>query len=196
MLVSLSQKQNLGGREILQLHCLKSSKLKKILNCGTQDTKDTQDTISKMDAMSYATFGIGTFLAVLPVTVFNGFVCFLGAHTFDTFSDIGFGLWLYGIGHPTYGLIMISPVVLVNIFTFFHWWNIENTLKKRICTLPIFILQIWSQYRVARILYFGLYRDKNGTKWKEEKLIYDKNLSCLGKESKFKCMISYIEFRN
>ena len=82
---------------------------------------------------------------------------------------------------------MISPIVLVNVFTFFHWWNIENTLKKRIHTLPLFILQIWPQYRVARILYFGLYRDKNGTKWKEEKLIYDKNLSCLGKESKLKC---------
>ena len=65
--------QNWGGREILQLHCLKSSKLKKILNCGTQDAKDTQekqDTISKMDAISLAAFGIGKFLAVLSVTVF------------------------------------------------------------------------------------------------------------------------------
>ena len=68
--------QNLGGREILQLHCHKSSKLKKILNCGTKDAKDItqekQDTISKMDAISLATFGIGTLFSWFTTTG-NGF---------------------------------------------------------------------------------------------------------------------------
>ena len=45
--------------------------------------------------------------------------------------------------HPTYGTMMLLPILLANLFTITHWLKKENTLKKRLCTLPLFILQFW-----------------------------------------------------
>ena len=80
--------------------------------------------------------------------------------------------------HPRFGIAVISPVFISMIFVLFHWYKTENTPKKRLLTLPLVIFQIWPQYRILRILYFGLI--KKSDQWKKENEDQKKNIHSLG----------------
>ena len=77
-------------------------------------------------------------------------------------------------GHPKFGMLVFSPVVLNIMFSLYHWWQIE----KNWLTLPLVLLQLWPQYRVAKILYLGLW--KRDHRWKEKHEAFERNVSSLG----------------
>ena len=77
-------------------------------------------------------------------------------------------------GHPKFGMLVFSPVVVNILFSFYHWWQIE----KNWLTLPLVLLQLWPQYRVAKILYLGLW--KRDHRWKEKHEAFERNVSSLG----------------
>ena len=106
--------------------------------------------------------------------------------SFDVYSDIAFSYRLFNEAYkpdtynekkPTYGGIMLIPVALATLFMIPHWWREENTLKKRICTLPLLILQLWPQWKVLKIIKLMWNKDK---KWKYEKEKLDREVSSLG----------------
>ena len=77
-------------------------------------------------------------------------------------------------GHPKFGMLVFSPVVVNCLFSLYHWWQIE----KNWLTLPLVLLQLWPQYRVAKILYLGLW--KRDHRWKEKHEAFERNVSSLG----------------
>ena len=77
-------------------------------------------------------------------------------------------------GHPKFGMLVFSPVVVNIMFSLYHWWQIE----KNWLTLPLVLLQLWPQYRVAKILYLGLW--KRDHRWKEKHEAFERNVSSLG----------------
>ena len=101
-------------------------------------------------------------------------------HTFDVFSDITFGFTLYFAGHPIYALSMLLPVAVANIFLISQWWHIENSWKKKVCTLPLLFLLCWPQYHVIKILQLGWNRSE---KWKNAILYYERNICSIGRYS-------------
>ena len=74
---------------------------------------------------------------------------------------------------------MITPVFIVTFFILFQWWRIEEKRLKRIMTFPLVLLLCWPQYRVARILYLGLW--KQISQWRKENDIVKKEIGNLGK---------------
>ena len=80
--------------------------------------------------------------------------------------------------HPTFGFAILSPVFLSTIFMLVHWWKTESNLKNKLVTLPLVICQMWPQYRIIRILYFGLIEQTSI--WKTENEEQKKNVSSLG----------------
>ena len=80
--------------------------------------------------------------------------------------------------HPKFGIAVISPVFLSTIFVLFHWYKTEKNMLNRMMTLPLVICQVWPQYRILRILYFGLI--KKSDQWKKENEHQKKDISCLG----------------
>ena len=81
--------------------------------------------------------------------------------------------------HPKFGFAVISPVLLTTIFVLFQWWRTEFSLINKLVTLPLVICQMWPQYRIVKILYFGLI--KQNIRWKIENEENKKNVSSLGK---------------
>ena len=82
-------------------------------------------------------------------------------------------------GHVKFGILILCPVIFNIIFTFPHWWRLEDTRKKKMFTSPLLLIQCWPQYRMLRILYLSLYmKDK---RWKNEKEIIERDISSLGK---------------
>jgi hypothetical protein len=64
------------------------------------------------------------------------------------------------------------------LFLLPHWWQIEKTGCNRLKTFPLMVAQVWPQYRVANILYLGLW--KKDQTWKDEQNKLDKDISSLG----------------
>ena len=62
------------------------------------------------------------------------------------------------------------------LFLIPHWWRTEKTLIKRLCTLPLLILQLWPQWRVFKIIQ-TLLKDEKG--YMVKKTLYDMNLTSL-----------------
>ena len=58
--------------------------------------------------------------------------------------------------------------------------NCEKTLKRRIITFPLLLLQLYPQYRSMRILWWAFVR-KNATKALKEKHHHESSLSNVGK---------------
>ena len=75
-------------------------------------------------------------------------------------------------------MAMLTPVILATFFTLFQWWRIEENWSNRLKTLPFVILLCWPQYRVVKILYFGLW--KQVSKWKTENNILKKEIGHIG----------------
>ena len=59
-----------------------------------------------------------------------------------------------------------------------HWRKREDSLLKKLITLPFLILQVWPQSIVCKMLYH--YKTGND-EWKEEKAYYERELSTIGK---------------
>ena len=78
------------------------------------------------------------------------------------------------------GRIMTIPLILSTLFILPHWLNCEKTLKRRIITFPLLLLQLYPQYRSMRILWWAFVR-KNATKASKEKLHHESSLSNVGK---------------
>ena len=84
-----------------------------------------------------------------------------------------------GGDHPIFGISMMCPILVATIFLLPHWWRVEATLTNRIKTFPLVVGQLWSQYRMARILYLGLLLQDES--WIIEKEILEKNIILIGK---------------
>ena len=82
-------------------------------------------------------------------------------------------------GHTKFGILALSPVFFSFLFTLSHWWKLEGNWKKRLMSLPFLLLQCWPQYRMARILYLGLW--KKDKMWRSEKETMERNVGCVGR---------------
>ena len=80
--------------------------------------------------------------------------------------------------HPMYGSMILAPILLATFFTSFHWWKKEDTLRKRLLTLPLLLGQLWPQWQVLRILRMMWKRDGH---WKAEREKLQKEIGSLGK---------------
>ena len=75
-----------------------------------------------------------------------------------------------------YGYAMLAPILLMTIFSLRQWWRLEKSWN-RLQTLPLVFMQFFPQYRALRILYLGL---RKKASWREEKDLYDRDLTSLG----------------
>ena len=115
--------------------------------------------------------------------------------TLDIYTDIGLSfmvsdielnfvvsdIWLsFVVSYRTIGLVILAPVILSFLFLIPQWLKIEDTIQKRLKTLPLLFLQIWPQYRVVKILYYGY---KRNPEYANKKAIYDKYLSSIGEKN-------------
>ena len=80
------------------------------------------------------------------------------------------------------GRIMTIPLILSTLFILPHWLNCEKTLKRRIITFPLLLLQLYPQYRSMRILWWAFVR-KNATKALKEKHHHESSLSNVGRNT-------------
>ena len=53
----------------------------------------------------------------------------------------------------TFGKLMIIPLILSTLFILPHWLACEETLKRRLVTFPLVLLQLYPQYRSLRVLW-------------------------------------------
>ena len=100
--------------------------------------------------------------------------------TWDQYSDYylnGRLLSAADLRTRRFGYIMLVPIFLMTFFSIRHWWKLEKYKRNRLCTLPFVLLQIFPQYRAARILYLGFRKKKS---WKAESDLYDRDLMSLG----------------
>ena len=81
---------------------------------------------------------------------------------------------------PHFAIALMCPLLLSTLFILPHWWRLEGNHCQRIITFPIVLLQFWPQYRMAKILYMGLWT--NSKKWKEEKVAITRNVSHIGEK--------------
>ena len=75
-----------------------------------------------------------------------------------------------------FGYAMLAPILLMTVFSLRQWWRMEKN-RNRLWILPIVFLQLFPQYRALRILYLGL---RKKAYWREEKDLYDQDLTSLG----------------
>ena len=80
--------------------------------------------------------------------------------------------------HKYFALAMLFPVILSTLFVIPHWWNQEKPKGKLLKTLPLVIFQLYSQYKMAEILYLGLW--KTDKQWKAKKDFLMKEIGSLG----------------
>ena len=78
--------------------------------------------------------------------------------------------------HPNYGAIMFIPIIMANLFTIPHWFKRENTWKKRLCTLPLFLGQFWPQYQALKV--FWLIKNKD-LRWRKKKEQLDREIGSI-----------------
>ena len=109
--------------------------------------------------------------------------------TVDTYSDISFSYSLLTGTYQPYGdnkaktqlkyrSVMLIPVLLATLFTIPHWYRRENSIRKRLSTLPILIFQVWAQWQVIKVLRLM----RNGdSQWRIEKQKLEKEIGFIGK---------------
>ena len=84
-------------------------------------------------------------------------------------------------GHPKFGFAMLCPVLLSMGFILIQWWNNEKntSLKNKIGSLALVLLQLYPQWQMLKVLKLGLW-DKDII-WRKEKEIILMNMGGLGK---------------
>ena len=114
--------------------------------------------------------------------------------TFDIYSDVSLIALLLSIVPSTsagslrelqllvdtFGKLMIIPLILSTLFILPHWLACEETLKRRLVTFPLVLLQLYPQYRSLRVLWWAFFR-KNQSQCLKEKRYNDCSISYLGK---------------
>ena len=78
------------------------------------------------------------------------------------------------------GYVMIGFLVLSFLMMIPHYLRAEKSWKQRLATILLLFLQIWPQYRAARLLWFAFIR-VDIDKCLREKLVLDRDLSHVGK---------------
>ena len=83
-------------------------------------------------------------------------------------------------GHPKFGFAMLCPVLLSMCFILIQWWNNEKktSLKNKIGSLALVLLQLYPQWQMLKVLKLGLWN--KDIKWKIEKEIIQMNMGGLG----------------
>ena len=82
---------------------------------------------------------------------------------------------VYSIGYCMMFFVLLSYIMVLPTFL-----RVEKTRKQRLKALPFLLLSSWPQYRGLRLLYWS-YIDKNANKLIYEKLIFEQDLSHIGK---------------
>ena len=75
---------------------------------------------------------------------------------------------------------MIGFLVLSFLMMIPHYLRLEKSWKQRLATILLLFLQIWPQYRAARLLWFAFIQ-VDIDKCLREKLVLDRDLSHVGK---------------
>ena len=78
------------------------------------------------------------------------------------------------------GYVMIGFLVLSFLMMIPHYLRAEKSWKQRLATILLLFLQIWPQYRAARLLWFAFIQ-VDIVKCLREKLVLDRDLSHVGK---------------
>ena len=81
---------------------------------------------------------------------------------------------------PIYGTVILIPLLISTSFTLYHWWRLETKWWHKLLTLPLVLVQFWTQYRTIRILILGLWYQISA--WRTEKKVFEKDLGSLGKK--------------
>ena len=76
--------------------------------------------------------------------------------------------------------VMIGFLVLSFLLMIPHYLRAEKSCKQRLATILLLFLQIWPQYRAARLLWFAFIQ-VDIDKCLREKLVLDRDLSHVGK---------------
>ena len=76
--------------------------------------------------------------------------------------------------------VMIGFLILSFLMMIPHFLQAEKSWKQRLATFLLLFLQIWPQYRAARILWFAFVR-VDIDKCLREKLMLERDLSNVGK---------------
>ena len=78
-----------------------------------------------------------------------------------------------------YAMIAIGFLVLPFVMMIQHYLRTEKSWKEQFATILLLFLQVWPQYRAARLLWFAFVRVDND-KYREEKFLLE-SLSHVGK---------------
>ena len=84
--------------------------------------------------------------------------------------------------HPKFAIASFLPILASWIFVIRHWLINESTLSRKLKTLPLVILQLYPQWRAARIL-FALARDHKSREWQIRREEYESGLRHIGEYS-------------
>ena len=91
--------------------------------------------------------------------------------TLDIYIDFIFASILLSHGSTpevvTMGGLMFLPIINAILFTLPHWYKTETTHFKRMITLPLVILNLYTGYRALRVSYFALTKQENKAKQKK-----------------------------
>ena len=82
-------------------------------------------------------------------------------------------------GHPKFGLAMFAPILLSTLFLIPQWLKQEQLKKRILITMPLLLLQLYPQFKMAELLYLGLW--KKDSKWRSKKDELQKSVSYIGK---------------
>ena len=107
----------------------------------------------------------------------------IGLPTFDVYSDLTFCINYYTqiYDEKTSQLpreITVIPLISSTISLIPHWWKLEKNTFQRLYTLPLLLLLVWPQYRMAKLLYLGWKKNEN---WMNQKNTMDRNISHIGR---------------
>ena len=79
--------------------------------------------------------------------------------------------------HTYFAISMLVPVLLTTIFVIPHWLRHEKPKKRLLKTWPLIVLQVYPQFRMAEILYFGfLKKDRH---WESKRDDFQKEIGFL-----------------
>ena len=83
--------------------------------------------------------------------------------------------------HPKFAIAMFCPILLKTVFMIPQWWNIERktTMKNKIWTFFLVLIQFWPQWKMVQVIYIGLI--KKDPEWIKKKEYLQRNVGNLGK---------------
>ena len=92
-----------------------------------------------------------------------------------TYEDYSVRQELFPVACTMIGFLVLSFLMMIP-----HYLRAEKSCKQRLATILLLFLQIWPQYRAARLLWFAFIQ-VDIDKCLREKLVLDRDLSHVGK---------------